>query len=96
MITFTKAIILLLSYLHLSSSKATVVLRSSRKSSRSTSLQAKSKTSTMTSLERDYEVAIIKGVMLGVADHFNLDADGIKELMEKKDEIDACIFGKNK
>ena len=48
----------------------------------------------MTKLESKFQIAIITGVVLGIADSYDLDAEGIAELIEKREEIQACIFKK--
>ena len=45
------------------------------------------KKKTLTKLESEFQVAIIVGVVLGIADNYNLDDDGIKELIDKREEI---------
>jgi hypothetical protein len=52
------------------------------------------KKKTMTRLESDNQVAIIIGVIQGIADNYKLDDDGIAELIAKKNEISDCIFKK--
>ncbi len=39
-------------------------------------------------------MAIIIGVIQGIADNYKLDDDGIAELIAKKNEISDCIFKK--
>ena len=45
------------------------------------------KKKTMTKLESEFEVAIIVGVIEGLAEIYKLDAEGISDLIAKKNEI---------
>ncbi len=49
---------------------------------------------TMTKLESEFQIAIITGAVLGIIDIYDLDNEGVAELIETKEEIQACIFKK--